>query len=106
MAQKKTRAEMLAMAVKRPKAPVEAALHQFQYNHPRRAIHLDIDAVCARCGLEEVDATPEAKKKTARWRWPAEASGGGVLMSTKPACVAAAPTMPSIGFTTPPPGRT
>lgn len=95
MAQKKTRAEMLAMAVKRPRAPVEAALHQFQYNHPRRAIHLDIDAVCARCGLEEVDATLEAKKKTARWRWPVEARGGGsVLMSTKPACVATLPTPP------------
>lgn len=92
MTQKKTRAEMLAMVVKRPKAPAEAALHQFQYNHPRRLVKLDIDAVCALCGLEEVDATPEAKKKTARWRWPdgepgSGATGGsGVLMSTKPAC--------------------
>ncbi len=41
-----------------------------------------LDGVCLRCGLEEHDATPKLKKKTARWCWP-EAE----MLSAKPACL-------------------
>lgn len=82
---KKTRAEMLAMrATLLPRQVRQDAddPHRLAYNHPQRKIRLDIDAVCTRCGLEEVDTTPTSKKKTTRWRLP----GSDVLMSSKPAC--------------------
>lgn len=68
-----------------------ADLHRFQYNHPRRREDPAVDAVCALCGLEEIDETPTAKKKTARWRWPHKDENAplyGLLPArAKPACV-------------------
>lgn len=57
-----------------------ATRHRMLYNHIGRRKR-DVDAVCEFCGLEEVDITPAAKRKTTRFRWP-----GGVLLINKPAC--------------------
>lgn len=79
----KTREELAALRSNRPKAEAGANKHHLESIHRRRAEDEQIDAVCSRCGLEELDVTPTRKNKTARWRRP----GCSTLLPAKPACV-------------------
>lgn len=76
-------AELRAKAAPRPSHAPGSELHRFSYNHPKRGDDPDIDAVCIRCGLEEVDVTTSSKQRTVRWRWP----GTVELAKSKPACL-------------------
>ena len=82
----KTRQELAELRAKRPKAASGADKHRFGWIHPRRTEDLSVDAVCSRCGLEEVDITPTQKKRTARWRM----AGSIELLAAKPACLSTA----------------
>lgn len=67
----------------RPRQDPGAEKHHFLYTHPRRAEDPAVDAVCSRCGVEQLDITPTAMKQSARWRQ----GRNGDLVATKPACV-------------------
>jgi tRNA/tmRNA/rRNA uracil-C5-methylase (TrmA/RlmC/RlmD family) len=79
----KTKEELAILRANRPKAEAGADKHHFESIHRRRAEDSQVDAVCSRCGLEELDVTPTRKSKTARWRQP----GYGTLLPAKPACI-------------------
>lgn len=79
----KTREELASLRAKRPKAEDGANKHRFEWIHARRVEDASVDAVCARCGAEEIDITPSQKKRTARWR----RGGSAEILQAKPACV-------------------
>lgn len=79
----KTKEELADLRAKRPKAEAGADKHHFESIHRRRGEDSQVDAVCSRCGLEELDVTPTRKGKTARWRQ----AGSATLLQAKPSCV-------------------